>query len=176
MNLKSTTHKDGDRVTCPYCNSVQVKSMANQPKKYPYPAPHGYDCKKCGNDFISVPFYIKPMWDESPANNTATPKKKKKSFFGSLIKWLFVALVSIFALAYFLGDETPPKPSKEVSIKKESPIKNENPHDQEFSKEAEEAAHAYIPPLVENKPNKSISHSQDQNDTLSIKTTISESE
>lgn len=174
MNLKSTTHKDGDRVTCPHCNSVQVKSMANQPKKYPYPAPHGYDCKKCGNDFISVPFHIKPMWegDATPPPQPTLPKKNKGCLV-SIIKWALIALVALFALAYFLGDETPPKkdkPVKEVGTKKAPPQK------QEFSKEAEEAAHAYIPPFVESEPSKSIANSHDQNDTLSIQTTIKDPE
>lgn len=156
------------QIRCPYCGSVQVKAMSNQPKKYPRPVDpialadwqKGYDCKKCGNDFVVRP--VEP--------------KKPVRFFGKLVKWIVILLIALMALAYFLSDETPSKPNKEASIKTESPTKNENPHDQEFSKEAEEAAHAYIPPLVENKPNKSISHSQDQNDTLSIKTTTSESE
>ena len=51
------------QISCPYCGSVQVKAMANQPKKYPRPIDpvaladwqKGYDCKKCGNDFVVAP-------------------------------------------------------------------------------------------------------------------------
>lgn len=119
MNLKSTTHKDGDRVTCPYCNSVQVKSMANQPKKYPYPnmywfsnkrevealraiRANGYDCKKCGNEFISIPWEIKKSWEQDsplqPTNLSHTEKPlKKKGFFRTLFSFIFKSVLIIVA-------------------------------------------------------------------------------
>ena len=62
------------------------------------------------------------------------------------------------------------------------PTPKDNPLEQEFSKDAEEAAHACIPQLEEQNPQreeqeqKSIADSQDQSETLSIKTTIRESE
>jgi DNA-directed RNA polymerase subunit RPC12/RpoP len=151
------------RVSCPYCGSVQVKAMSNQPKKYPRPADpialanwqRGYDCKKCGNDFVVTP-----------------PKPKKPlGFFGKLFKWAFILLIAFMALAYFIGDDKPAKKDtpKEQSSQHEPTISSaEDPLDQEFSKEAEEAAHAYIP--LETK--KSIADSQDQSETLSIKTTL----
>mgnify|MGYP000163720969 CR=1 FL=1 len=53
-----------------------------------------------------------------------------------------------------------------------APTVEENPLDQEFSQEAEEAAHENIPTEDDYKKHESIQNSVDQNDTLSIKTTL----
>lgn len=156
------------KVNCPYCGSVQVKAMANQPKKYPRPSDpaalqdwqRGFDCKKCGNDFVLLP-----------------PKPKKPlGFFGKLVKWFFIIIIALLAIGYFFGDDKPknketPKEQKVQVVDKTS---QPDPSKEEFSKEAEEAAHAYIPQLDKNQP-KSIRGSDNQNDTLNIETTIRES-
>lgn len=153
------------QVKCPYCGSVQVKAMANQPKKYPRPSDpedlarwqKGYDCKKCGNDFIVTP--PKPL-----------------SFIAKLFTWILVLLIGYFIYSALTSDNEAKKireSSVDMTEKKVKPTQESNPLDQEFSKESEEAAHAYIPPQVE-KPHKSIANSSDQNDTLSISTTLRE--
>lgn len=159
------------QVKCPYCGSVQVKAMANQPKKYPRPTDptdlanwqKGYDCKKCGNDFIVTP--PKPL-----------------GFFAKLCGWILLGLVAWFLYSAFTSTNKDKIPTdhdaKLESAAEEKPqdkidaTPEQNPLDQEFSKEAEEAAHAYIPPETK----ESIADSQDQNETLSIKTTIRKSE
>ena len=153
------------KINCPYCGSVQVKAMANQPKKYPRPSDpvelknwqRGFDCKKCGNDFVVTP--PKPM-----------------GFFTKLAGWIILALIALFIYAVATDSNEEKKPTKEETqtIQKTDKIPEEAPSQQEFSKEAEEAAHAYIPQLDENQP-ESIRGSNNQSDTLNIKTTIRES-
>lgn len=149
------------QISCPYCGSVQVKAMANQPKKYPRPTDpialadwqKGYDCKKCGNDFVVTP--PKPL-----------------GLFAKLCGWILLGLVAWFVYAAFT---TPSK--NEVSTTEETkpsqvledPLPEENPLNQEFSRDAEKAAHENIPTEEDYK---SIENSEDQNDTLSIKTTL----
>lgn len=178
------------RISCPYCDSVQVKAMSNQPKKYPRPVDpialadwqRGYDCKKCGNDFIITP--PKPI-----------------GFLGALIRIIFWLIVVSSVIAFFVKNNdsntatSEPDSIEQIINETESensdlkynegdptPVAIEPTINQEFSKEAEEAAHAYIPPLEEQNPQreeqeqKSIADSQDQSETLSIKTTIRESE
>lgn len=156
------------QIRCPYCGSVQVKAMANQPKKYPRPTDpialadwqKGYDCKKCGNDFVV-------MQPEPPK------PKKPLGFLGKLFKWIVILVIAFMALAYFMGDDEPKKqsnPTKET-VKEESIL-----HDM-FSEDAEKAAHENIPTEADyKKVEKSIESSQNQNDTLSIKTTVRDSE
>lgn len=174
-------YKEGERITCPHCKSVQIKSMANQPKKYPKPKMYwfsnkkeiealrrvwnnGYDCKKCGNEFLAL------QWEQNASPLTT---KKKSGFFGKLFKWAFILLIAFIALAYFMSDDEPKKqsnPTKET-VKEESIL-----HDV-FSEDAEKAAHENIPTEADyKKVEKSIESSQDQNDTLSIKTTVRDSE
>lgn len=171
------------KVSCPYCSSVQVKAMANQPKKYPRPTDpielagwqKGYDCKKCGNDFIVTP--PKPI-----------------GFFTKIMGWLLLAVIGFII---YMAIANPAKDNKtnttnepdsieQVINKTESqdsdlkynegdptPVAIEPTVNQEFSKEAEEAAHEYIPTEEDYK---SIENSDNQGDTLSIKTTIRKSE
>ena len=155
------------QVKCPYCDSIQVKAMANQPKKYPKPTDpaeladwqRGYDCKKCGNDFIVVP--PKPL-----------------GFFTKLCGWIILGLIALFLYSAFTSpskdstsatQEAAPDPVIEEAAQDEvlGTTSEENPLDQEFSQEAEEAAHT---PYFDEPT--SIENSTDQNDTLSIKTTL----
>ncbi|MEG0347236.1 MAG: hypothetical protein RR605_04210 [Acinetobacter sp.] len=175
------------KVSCPYCGSVQVKAMANQPKKYPRPSDpvalvdwqKGYDCKKCGNDFVVAP-----------------PKPKKPvGFFTKLMGWMLLVVIAFMAYMIIANPakdnktDTANEPDSIEQVIKETesqdsdlkyneddptPVAIEPTVNQEFTKEAEEAAHAYIPPVEE--PQKSIADSKDQGDTLSIKTTLREKE
>ena len=149
------------QVRCPYCSSVQVKAMSNQPKKYPRPTDpaqlenwqKGYDCKKCGNDFIVTP-----------------PKPKTPTgFFGKLIKYLLIFIIALIVISFFIEASKSPSSihSEEAATEVAEPELEENPLDEEFSQEAEEAAHT---PYFDEP--KSIENSTDQNDTLSIKTTL----
>lgn len=136
--------------------------MANQPKKYPRPLDSselarwqkGYDCKKCGNDFILQP--------QEP--------KKPTSFLGKLLGWIFFIILISIAYTVFVSPSTDKKPEAKNEEKAQivGDSIEQDPLDQEFSKEAEEAAHAYIPPETQ----ESISDSQNKDDTLSIKTTL----
>lgn len=155
------------QVRCPYCSSVQVKAMANQPKKYPRPTDpsallnwqRGYDCKKCGNDFVITP--PKPM-----------------GFFTKLIGFLLLAVIAFFVFAAIIT------PNKKGSTAIEQPqptesqtTKDSSPTPQDFSLEAEEAAHAYTPTEEDyKKHDESIENSQNSDDTLNISITQRESE
>lgn len=161
------------QVSCPYCGSVQVKAMANQPKKYPRPTDpialtdwqKGYDCKKCGNDFIYQP-------------NQVSESRGSFGYFGKFVKYALIIIAALFVLSFFLEsqDDLSEKESADL-ISAEKPVNQpeleipstleENPLDQEFTKEAEEAVHT---PYFDEP--KSIKNSEDQNDTLSIKTTL----
>lgn len=155
------------QVKCPFCDSIQVKAMANQPKKYPKPTDpaeladwqRGYDCKKCGNDFIVTP-----------------PKPKTPlSLLGKLIKYSLIFIIALIVFSIIIDASKSPSeaPKEEVAaevIEPETIIEpeiEEDPLDQEFSQEAEEAAHT---PYFDEPT--SIENSADQNDTLSIKTTL----
>lgn len=192
-NLKSTTYKDGERPTCPYCKSVQVKSMANQPKKFPEPKMYwhsnrkqiealqhiwrnGYDCKKCGNEFIALKWEMRKSWEQNSSPYNSGKPQKKSGFFGKLLKWFFISIIALAAIGYFFGDDKPKteEASKTQKTKVIDGAPQEDPSKQEFSKEAEEAAHAYIPQLDEKQP-ESIRGSNNQGDTLNIKTTVRES-
>jgi DNA-directed RNA polymerase subunit RPC12/RpoP len=142
------------QVRCPYCGSVQVKAMSNQPKKYPRPLDpialqewqKGYDCKKCGNDFVVRP--PKPL-----------------GFFTKLCGWILLAIIAFFVYAAIFS------PNKNTSTttkqeKQSKPVEVEtsrssiqDPFEKESSKQDQD----------------SLANSTDQNDTLSIKTTIRES-
>lgn len=178
------------QIKCPYCGSVQVKAMANQPKKYPRPSDpvaladwqKGYDCKKCGNDFVV-------MAPEPPK------PKKPVGFFTKLLGWALLAVIGFFVYMVIANPakdnkiDTANEPDSIDKIINETesnnsdlkynegdptPVAIEAPNNQEFSKEAEEAAHAYIPPVEE--AQQSIEDSEDQDETLSIKTTLREKE
>lgn len=150
------------QIRCPYCSSVQVKAMSNQPKKYPRPTDpialvdwlKGYDCKKCGNDFV-----VKPP--------------KPIGFFTKILGWLLLGVIGFFIYMAIVN------PNKNDTTAAKKPIleqKESIPHEV-FSEDAEKSAHEDIPTEADyKKVEKSIKSSQDQNDTLSIKTTVRESE
>lgn len=171
------------KVECPYCGSIQVKAMANQPKKYPRPTDptalenwqKGYDCKKCGNDFIVAP-------------------PKPTSFLSKIMRIIFWLIVITCVVAFFIRSDEPgtvtnePDAIEQVINEIESkdsdlkyndgdptPIAIEEPINQDFSKQAEKAAHSYIPQSEETEQ-KSIEHSLDLNDTLNFKTPTQETE
>ncbi|MEG2263592.1 MAG: hypothetical protein RSC68_04390 [Acinetobacter sp.] len=159
------------QIRCPYCSSVQVKAMSNQPKKYPRPTDpialvdwlKGYDCKKCGNDFV-----VKP------------PKPKKPiGFFTKMLGWLLLGVIGFFIYMAIVNpnknDTTAAK--KPISEQTDKPEQKESILHDVFSEDAEKAAHEDIPTEADyKKAEKSIESSQDQNDTLSIKTTVRDSE
>ncbi len=155
------------QVRCPFCDSIQVKAMSNQPKKYPRPTDpseladwqKGYDCKKCGNDFIVMP-----------------PKPKTPlSLLGKLIKYSLIFIIALIVISFFIEASKSPSETPEEEVAAEviepetiiEPEIEEDLLDQEFSQEAEEAAHT---PYFDEPT--SIENSADQNDTLSIKTTL----
>lgn len=119
--MKSYTYSAGSQIRCPYCDSIQIKSMANQPKKYPYPDKsknfhsqesleqlrqiwrHGYDCKKCGNEFVAIP---------------EIPKQPKRiGFFGKLFVYIFWLIVLFFVAIYFVGKDKPDSIAKVIDEK-----------------------------------------------------------
>lgn len=95
--------------------------MANQPKKYPKPKMYwfsnkkeiealqyvwnnGYDCKKCGNEFLALQWEMRKLWEQDASTttpiNTAKPKKKS-GFFGGLFSFLFK--LTLFIIAVIIG-------------------------------------------------------------------------
>lgn len=154
------------QISCPYCGSVQVKAMANQPKKYPRPTDpialadwqKGYDCKKCGNDFVVTP-----------------PKPKKPvGFFTKLLGWALLAVIGFFIYMAIANPSkndttTAKEPASEQTKQASEPKQDESILHEVFSEDAEKAAHENIPTEEDYK---SIENSEDQNDTLSIKTTL----
>jgi len=123
--MRTTTYSPDGKVRCPYCNSVQVKRARNQPKKYPTPSflaktaktpefqfwVNGYDCKKCGNEFIleSNPQPVTPPPSQplpptitSPASTAPLARPKKKGgCLGLIIKLIIIAAIALFAYGYF---------------------------------------------------------------------------
>lgn len=93
---------------CPFCGSVQVKAMARQPKKYPKPADpedlntwqYGFDCKKCGSEFVVDPSAPAPA----------------KSMLGGLIAWLIKIgigiVIILMIIGYFAAKDKNPDASK----------------------------------------------------------------
>lgn len=115
--------------------------MANQPKKYPYPEKsshfhsqaaleemqkawrNGYDCKKCGNEFVA-------FLDESPL-----PKPKKKF---SIIKTLFWALILLVGFMTYISVTHEDKRIKANQQKTESNSNRINDSDIQNAVEAEQ--------------------------------------
>lgn len=124
--MRTTTYSKDGKIRCPYCNSIQVKRARNQPKKYPTPSflakaaktpefqfwQNGYDCKKCGNEFIleSNPQPVTPPPSQplpptltSPVvtGSPSTPKPKKKGgCLGLITKLIIIAAIALFAYGY----------------------------------------------------------------------------
>lgn len=146
------THQYIDKPNCPYCGSIQVKGMARQPKKYPKPSDptalhewqNGYDCKKCGSEFVAEPLTVANV---------------SKGCFSSIIKLTIGIILIIGVLAYLAtsnkgSDKAKPEASspdaiEQVINQKEKEAINrpavEMPSTEElndtFSTEAEAAAH-----------------------------------
>lgn len=154
------------KISCPYCGSVQVKAMANQPKKYPRPTDpialqewqKGYDCKKCGNDFIIIP--PKPL-----------------GLFAKFCGWVLLGLIALFFYSAFTNsskNDTTTSAKKAISEQTNKPKQDESILHQVFSEDAEKAAHESIPTEEDYRKHESIQNSTNQNDTLNIKTTLRE--
>lgn len=95
--------------------------MANQPKKYPQPKMYwhsnkkevealqyvwnnGYDCKKCGNEFLALQWEMRKLWEQDTTTTTlvSTEKpEKKRGFFGKLFSFLFK--LALFIIAVIIG-------------------------------------------------------------------------
>lgn len=176
--------------------------MSKQPKKYPEPKMYwhsnrkeveglkkvwdnGYDCKKCGHEFIALKITMTPSW-EANSNSVGTVSlgapKKKSGFFGKLIKYSVIFIIALIAFSIFFGALSESGDTEKQESPKEQPTQASEPKQEEsilhqvFSEDAEKAAHENIPTEEDYKKYESIQNSTDQNDTLSIKTTIRESE
>lgn len=157
-----------NRPNCPHCGSIQTKYNSKQSNL----SKLVYKCNNCGYQFI-IEVNLEPLQKSINAQGS----KKPTGFFGKLLGWIIFIIFASIIYSAFISPSTDKKPEAKSEDKSQvvdnAPLE-EDPLKQEFSKEAEEAAHAYIPPVEE--PQKSISDSQDQSDTLNIKTTIRKSE
>lgn len=178
------------KVNCPYCGSIQVKRMPAQPNKYPRPSDpaflldwqNGYDCKKCGSEFVI---------------NQNIPYKKNSRIFSKLISIIVVFTILYFGYHLFFSKNDLVNNSSNIHQDstnqqlnvaeqelapmspeaKQQKSDSKNPSSEEFSKDAEIAAHSYIPTTedhkrLEQQKQESIANSKDPNQTLHISTTI----
>lgn len=135
--MRTTTYSPDGKVRCPYCNSVQVKAARNQPKKYPKPKTswlfvaskedvnrhadfwqNGYDCKKCGNEFIlqTTPQSTPSVKSNSiPSITTAAKTKKKGGFLWKLAFWVLLIFAGLVAYGVY-DKQHNPKHSKSASF------------------------------------------------------------
>ena len=141
------------KVSCPYCGSIQVKAMARQPNKYPKPQDpadlsdwqNGYDCKKCGSEFVI---------------STSEPKEEG-SIFGGLLALVVLAAALYGGYHFLFGgkvshkqNETSQLEQSNVADQELKPL-NSNPmattevtpepqpiEQEEFTPQAEEDAHS----------------------------------
>ncbi len=135
-------------------------------------------------------------------NNEIPSEPKKRGFFKTLFIILFWLIIGFLALAFFLSKDksNSSKPSEtetlNVADQELKPLSNETvaptqtaeptpiptpepPKQEEFTPQAEQNAHAYVPTAEdykrleqEKQSQKSIADSQSQDDTISIKTTL----
>ncbi|WP_395459984.1 hypothetical protein [Acinetobacter baumannii] len=140
------------RPICPYCNSKQTRfasSKSNILKSQ-------YTCKNCGQSF-------------SVENELYESKGGCFKFFFKLIFWVVIVAIG-FSIYLAKFDNTPNKSQSSTQLTEK---KNSDSSDkEEFSPEAEKAAHEYIPTEEDYKKHESIADSKDQSDTLNISTTI----
>lgn len=155
------------RPKCPHCNSIQTKYNSKQSSL----SELIYKCNNCGYQFI-INVDLEPL---QKSINPPTLKKKRFGFFTKLLGWIFLAVIAFFAymVIFHRADHS------QKSITKSEPTEitdntpqNESILHQVFSEDDEKAVHKYIPPAEK----KSIANSSNPNDTLSIKTTIRDSE
>lgn len=149
------------QLKCPYCGSIQIKAMPNQPKKYPRPTDpvelvnwqRGYDCKKCGNDFIVTP-----------------PKPKKPiGLFTKLMSWLLLAVITFFVYMAIVN----PAKNNQTETATNEPDSIEQVIGEIGAKNSDLKYNEGDPTPIAIEP-ESIENSANQNDTLSIKTTLRE--
>lgn len=122
MRLKATgaTYvNSGQQLTCPRCESRQVKSFSLMPRKFPKPEQtiselfnsekynkrvfkweNSYQCQKCSNEFVALfeDDYQDVLQGKSPEESKKALKKKSfigkvLSFIFSIIKWLVIAFI-----------------------------------------------------------------------------------
>lgn len=180
----------GQSLKCPKCGSRQAKAFKMMPKKFPKPEQalsemfnsdsydkrvfrweNSYQCQKCGNEYVALfeDDYQDILQGRSPAE--AKKALKKKGFFTKLLGWLLLAVIAFFVYAAIVTPAKDSDKSPEPKKQEVSKTKNESILHQVFSEDSEKAAHEYIPPETKKK---SIANSSDQNDTLSISTTLRE--
>lgn len=140
------------RPICPYCNSKQTRyasSKSNILKSH-------YTCKNCGQSF-------------SVDNQLYESKGGCFKFFFKLIFGVIIVAIG-FAIYLAKFDDTPnnSQSAKQLTESKKSDADDK----EEFTAEAEKAAHDYIPTEEDYKKHESIADSKDQSDTLNISTTI----
>lgn|GEM_PF-3206375 len=113
------------RPNCPYCNSKQTRFASSKSNIFK----SQFSCKNCGQSFS-----IENQLYESKGGCL-------KSLF-KLTFWVIIAAIG-FAIYIAKFDTSPKKPSStnQSSIEKKSETNNK----EEFSPEAEKAAHDYIP-------------------------------
>ncbi len=122
MRLKvtgATYINSGQQLSCPRCESKQVKSFSLMPRKFQKPEQtiselfnsekytrrvftweNSYQCQKCSNEFVALfeDDYQDILQGKSPED--AKKALKKKSFIGkvlsfifSIMKWLVIAFI-----------------------------------------------------------------------------------
>lgn len=172
------------KVNCPHCGSIQVKRMPAQPNKYPKPTEpediedwqNGYDCKKCGSEFVI---------------NTTPPKEEGGCF--STVIGLIILIAALYGGYHFFFSESSPSQEKQEISSEPQTIQEQNNvasqplaplsetasdvSSQEFPKESEQAAHEYTPTeedykRLEQEKQESIANSSDPSQTLNMSTTI----
>ncbi|KAF1013163.1 MAG: hypothetical protein GAK29_04737 [Acinetobacter bereziniae] len=140
-----------DRPNCPHCGSIQTKYNSKQSNL----SELIYKCNNCGYQFI-INVNLEPL---QRSINTSAPKKKG-SFLGKLFKWMIIFIIAFLAISYALDAI---KPSGKPNSKKPVEVQTSRSSIQDpFDKESKSKQD-------------SIENSTNQNDTLSIKTTIRES-
>lgn len=94
------------------------------------------NCDDCGKE-VSTKASSCPNCGAPIANQTTKPIKKKKSFFGRLIKWTLIVFVALTALGMYLGSNLTPE---EQAERDERRAKAEKQEQVKQAKEAQEKA------------------------------------
>ncbi|MEQ1067265.1 hypothetical protein ABLB96_14965 [Acinetobacter sp. XH1741] len=144
------------RPNCPYCNSKQTRYKSTESGLLT----STYTCKNCGQSF-SV---NNPVFEQS----SNKPKGGCLKWMFKFILYLIIGLI-IFAAYVAITDDHPKKDKAKTTLQENS---KPNSPKEEFSEEAEKAAHEYIPTEEDYKKHESIADSKNQSDTLHISTTI----